>query len=143
MIENTEKMDTQTPSSVENPSTLTSTDQKTLKLREYKKQWRMNNKEEIKEYQRNYMKYNNNLTTCDICRGEFKQYGRGLHEQTKKHKHKVREIEMEATIRILDEKLRMVSIANSNSNSNSNINSNSNSNSSNSDTQNEETIVKN
>ena len=125
-------MDTQTPSSVENPATLTSTDQKTLMMREYKKQWRMNNKEKIKEYQKNYMKYNNNLTTCDICEGEFKQYGRGLHEQTSKHKNKVQVMEMESTIRILDEKLRMVSISSSNSN-NSNNNNN----------QYEETIVKN
>lgn len=73
--------------------------------RAYKKQWRMNHKEEIKIYQRAYMKNNNNLTTCNICGGEFKQYGRGLHEQTTKHTSKMRVMEMEETIRILVDKL--------------------------------------
>ena len=78
--------------------------------RAYKKQWRMNHKEEIKIYQRAYMKNNNNLTTCNICGGEFKQYGRGLHEQTTKHTSKMRVMEMEETIRILVDKLTHTNI---------------------------------
>lgn len=103
-------MDTQTMSSVEQPTPLTSKEQEVLRLRAYKKQWRKNNKEEIKAYQRKYMKENNNLTTCDICGGEFKQYGRGLHEQTSKHKSKVQVMEMEATIRTLKNKLMYTNI---------------------------------
>ena len=96
-------MDTQNITIVEPPANLNSREVEVR--RAYKKQWRMNHKEEIKLYQRAYMKNNNYLTTCNICGGEFKQYGRGLHEQTIKHRSKVRVMDMEATIRILEDKL--------------------------------------
>ena len=85
----------------------TNREQELERMRVYKKQWRINHKEEIKLYQRKYMKENNNLTTCGVCGGQFKQYGRGLHDQTIKHKNKVKIQEMENKIIALENRLHV------------------------------------
>ena len=100
------KMDAETMTEVA-PTSTPNRQQELERMRAYKKQWRMNHKEEIKLYQRKYMKNNNLLTTCGICGGEFKQYGRGLHDQTTKHKNKVKIQGMENKIKALENRLNI------------------------------------
>jgi len=100
------KMDAQTMTEVA-PTSTPNRQQELERMRAYKKQWRMNNKQEIKLYQQKYMKDNNNLTTCNICGGEFKQYGRGLHNKTTKHKNKVKIQQMEDKIKTLENRLNI------------------------------------
>jgi len=100
-------MDAQTMTEVATNTSTPNRQQELERMRAYKKQWRMNHKEEIKLYQRKYMKENNNLTTCALCGGEFKQYGWGLHDQTTKHKNKVKIQEMENKIKTLENRLNI------------------------------------
>ena len=101
------KMDAEAMTEVAINTSTPNRQQELERMRAYKKQWRMNHKEVIKLYQQKYMKENNNLTTCNICGGEFKQYGRGLHDQTTKHKNKVKIQEMENKIKALENRLNI------------------------------------
>ena len=73
--------------------------------RAYKKVWRDNNKEKIKQYRLEYLKEHNNESVCPVCGGCYQKYGLSLHKTTKKHKTQLKIIEMADTIKTLEGKL--------------------------------------
>jgi hypothetical protein len=88
------------------PYAVKSEEDKRDAMRQYKKQWRDANKANIKIYRLAYMEKNNNLTRCDLCGGEYKKYGRSLHHTTTKHRSVEKVMEMQATIKSLESKLK-------------------------------------
>ena len=92
------------------PYTLQNGEGKREAMRLYKKQWREANKANIKTYRLAYMEKNNNLTRCEMCGGEYKKYGKSLHRTTTKHRSIEKVMEMEATIKALEGKLKDTTI---------------------------------
>ena len=91
---------------VSHPYAVKSGEDKRDEMRQYKKQWREANKANIKKYRLAYMEKNNNLTRCEMCGGEYKKYGKSLHRTTSKHRNVEKVMEMEATIKSLESKLK-------------------------------------
>ena len=73
--------------------------------RAYKKVWRDNNKEKIKQYRIEYLKEHNSESVCPVCGGCYQKYGLSLHKTTKKHKTQLKIIEMADIIKTLEGKL--------------------------------------
>ncbi len=81
--------------------------------KDYKKQWRIDNKEHLKIYQKEYLGKKNNDVFCNVCDGCFKRYNKNIHERSKKHKmivemenHKIIINEMNAKIQQLESQAR-------------------------------------